>query len=126
MNTFVDLYTRISGEPHIRLTVRCHGIGFEQLGHVETSTLGETNVIKIFNIKAQPNFWPEMISYRFGKTLCSYHYVESGITCNSGDVFKPMDIDVECLNLNPKWNMDHGGYKLSYDIRTTHDIYLYA
>ncbi|ALL52888.1 polyprotein [Shayang fly virus 4] len=116
-STFVDLYSRISGDPHIELTVKFHGIGFEGVGHISTSSLDGPEKIKIYNIRAAAQLWPEMISYRLSKYLCAYHYVESANTCNSGDVFKPNDIDADCLNLQQRWNIEHGGYQVTYDTK---------
>lgn len=114
VSTFVDLYNRVTGDPHLDLTVKFHGLGFEEVGHITTSSLDSVNRISIYNIKTNPMMWPEMLSYRLGKYLCAYHYVESSNTCNSGDIFKPFDIDVDCLNLKKKWDIVHGGYVVEY------------
>lgn len=116
-NTFVELYTRLSGSPILKLKVKFHGIGFEAVGNIETSNLDQDAPVTIIDVVAQPLFWPEMITYRLGKYLCSYHYVESAETCNSGDIFKPTDIDVECLGLSKKWDTAHGGYELTFKKR---------
>lgn len=113
-NTFVKLYTRVSGTPILRLIVKFHGIGFESVGHITTSSLGEETKTSIIDVVTQPLFWPEMISYRLGKYLSAYHYVESAGACNSGDVFKFTDIDEDCLDLRKKCNTAHGGYELTF------------
>nr|QRW42872.1 MAG: polyprotein [Placeda virus] len=113
-NTFVELYTRLTGTPILKLQVKFHGIGFENVGTIETSNLGEDAPVTILDVVVQPVFWPEMITYRLGKYLCAYHYVESSDTCNSGDIFKPTDIDVDCLMFTKKWDTEHGGYQLDF------------